>query len=97
MGKKLTDEVIEKVAELTLNSIHPINDIRGSASYRRKISHIISIRALQAIAHQSYQIPNNKPVLLMGHQKRANSLKNTTCEQCSLLFRTRGNSNWTNK
>lgn len=77
-GRKLTDEVIEKAAELTLNAIRPINDVRASASYRRAMSRVIARRALQEIAAQSYHVPSASPVLLVEKDRRANPAKNTT-------------------
>ncbi len=78
MGKKLTDEVIEKAAELTLNATRPINDVRASAAYRRAVSRVIARRALQAIAAQSHHVPGTSPVLLVEKDHRANPAENTT-------------------
>lgn len=78
MGKKLTDEVIEKAAELTLNATRPINDVRASAAYRRAVSRVIARRALQAIAAQSHHVPSAPPVLLAEKDRRADPVENTT-------------------
>jgi len=77
IGKRLSDEVIEKAAELVLGAIRPINDIRASASYRRAMSRVITRRALQAIATQSNTIPAVTPVLLEEKQSKVNPPERT--------------------
>jgi carbon-monoxide dehydrogenase medium subunit len=50
VGKKLTPEVIEQAAALAVNSVQPISDIRGSASYRRSLVKVCVERSLKPIA-----------------------------------------------
>ena len=69
-GKKLNDEVIAKAAELTMNASRPIDDVRGSASYRREIVRVITARGLKSIRdkHEQDNFPRD-PVLLWGKEK----------------------------
>ncbi|MGA7193411.1 MAG: FAD binding domain-containing protein [Anaerolineales bacterium] len=69
-GKKLSDEVIAKAAELTMNASRPIDDVRGSASYRREIVRVITARGLKSIRDKREQdgFPRD-PVLLWGKEK----------------------------
>jgi carbon-monoxide dehydrogenase medium subunit len=48
-GKKLTDEIIAEAARLTMNASKPIDDIRGSAAYRREMVRVCAARGLKSI------------------------------------------------
>ncbi len=67
IGKELTDQVIERAAELARNAARPIDDIRSSADYRREMVRVFTARALQAIHNGREQagMPAN-PVTLMS-------------------------------
>jgi xanthine dehydrogenase iron-sulfur cluster and FAD-binding subunit A len=67
IGKRLDESTIKAAAELAVSAAVPISDIRGTASYRRNITRVISRRALQDIAknQQGSALPA-KPVLLWG-------------------------------
>ncbi len=69
-GKKLSDDVISKAAELTMNASRPIDDVRGSASYRREMVRVITSRGLRSIRDKREQdgYPRD-PVLLWGKDK----------------------------
>jgi xanthine dehydrogenase iron-sulfur cluster and FAD-binding subunit A len=69
-GKKLSDDVISKAAELTMNASRPIDDVRGSASYRREMVRVITSRGLKSIRDKREQdgFPRD-PVLLWGKEK----------------------------
>jgi len=49
VGKQLTDAVIAEAAILTMNSCKPIDDIRGSAVYRREMVRVCTQRGLKAV------------------------------------------------
>jgi len=68
-GRKLTDDVISKAAELAMNASRPIDDVRGSASYRREMVRVITSRGLKAIRDKREQdgFPRD-PVLLWGKE-----------------------------
>jgi xanthine dehydrogenase iron-sulfur cluster and FAD-binding subunit A len=65
--KKLTDENIAQAAELAVESATPIDDVRGSASYRREMVRVITKRGLIAIrdGNEEAGMPQ-KPILLVG-------------------------------
>ena len=44
VGKELTEEVITEAARLAMEASHPIDDIRGSAAYRREMAPIRETR-----------------------------------------------------
>jgi xanthine dehydrogenase iron-sulfur cluster and FAD-binding subunit A len=48
-GKKLTDSTIAAAAELVMSAGRPIDDIRGSAAYRREMLRVLASRALRSL------------------------------------------------
>ncbi|NUQ85769.1 MAG: FAD binding domain-containing protein [Anaerolineales bacterium] len=80
-GKQLTDEIIEEAARLTMNAAKPIDDIRGSAAYRREMVRVCTKRGLRSIldAHEGREqaeMPSD-PVLLWGKQKADGRMQKT--------------------
>ncbi len=71
-GKKLNDDVIAKAAELTMNASRPIDDVRGSASYRREMVRVLTSRGLKSIRDKREQdgFPRD-PILLWGKKDGA--------------------------
>ncbi len=67
IGKTLTDETIEQAARLAANAARPIDDLRGSADYRRYLVSTLVRRGLRALREPREQasVPEN-PVLLWG-------------------------------
>jgi carbon-monoxide dehydrogenase medium subunit len=65
--KKLTKKNIAQAAELAMLAAHPIDDVRGSASYRHEMVRVITSRGLTAILEGTEQkgMPKN-PILLWG-------------------------------
>ena len=45
-GKELTEEVILEAAKLAMDASRPIDDIRGSAAYRREMVRVCTMRGL---------------------------------------------------
>jgi len=67
VGKQLTDEVIEEAALLTMNACKPIDDIRGSAAYRREMVRVCTLRGLRAVRDGQEQVGMpTEPILLWG-------------------------------
>jgi len=66
-GKPLTDEVIEEAARLTMHASKPIDDIRGSAAYRREMVRVCTLRGLRSVrdGHEQAGMPT-EPILLWG-------------------------------
>jgi len=69
-GKQLTDDVIEGAARLTMNASRPIDDIRGSAAYRREMVRVSVMRGLRSLLKGEEQtgMPR-EAVLLWGKDK----------------------------
>ncbi len=68
-GKKLTEDVIAEAARLTTDASKPIDDIRGSAAYRREMVRVCTARGLRSIRDGQEQagMPSDA-VLLWGKQ-----------------------------
>lgn len=66
-GKQLSDEVIEEAAHLTMQASKPIDDIRGSAAYRREMVRVCTKRGLKSLRNGENQagVPDDA-VLLWG-------------------------------
>ena len=66
-GKPLTDDVFEEAARITMNGCQPIDDIRGSAAYRREMVRVCTLRGLKALREGQEQtgMPS-EPILLWG-------------------------------
>jgi carbon-monoxide dehydrogenase medium subunit len=64
-GKVLSDEIIAQAAELAMKAAHPIDDIRGSAAYRRAMVRVLVMRALRQLrkGDERSLVPES-PVLL---------------------------------
>lgn len=67
-GKQLTDDVIAQASSLAAGDAQPINDIRGSAAYRRQQLRVMVKRALIALrdGRQADYLPND-PTMLWGN------------------------------
>jgi carbon-monoxide dehydrogenase medium subunit len=68
-GKELTEETITEAARLAMEASRPIDDIRGSAAYRREMVRVCTARGLRALLKGDEQagVPS-EPVLLWGKE-----------------------------
>jgi carbon-monoxide dehydrogenase medium subunit len=82
-GKELTEEVITHAGDLAANAARPIDDIRGSAAYRRAMVKTLVLRELRQLRDGTWksQVPES-PVLLWGkqaavykHRKNSSSIR----------------------
>lgn len=71
-GKELTEEVIGEAARLSMEASRPIDDIRGSAAYRREMVRVCTARGLRSLLKGEEQaaVPL-EPVLLWGRESSA--------------------------
>jgi xanthine dehydrogenase iron-sulfur cluster and FAD-binding subunit A len=73
-GKELTDEVITRTAELASAASRPIDDIRGSAAYRKAMVNVLVKRGLGSLRDgQEQSLVPETPVLLSAKVKRRTS------------------------
>ncbi|MEE8357588.1 MAG: FAD binding domain-containing protein [Anaerolineales bacterium] len=73
-GKILSEETIDKAADLAREAASPIDDIRGSAAYRQEITRVLVKRGLTQLLHgeEANRLPED-PVLLWGKTQDPNS------------------------
>ena len=62
---------MEEAARLTMNASKPIDDLRGSAAYRREMVRVCTLRGLRSLREGEEQkgMPTN-PILLWGASNR---------------------------
>ncbi len=91
-GKNLTDEVITRTAELTREAATPIDDIRGSADYRREMVRVFTVRALKSLltGDELAGMPA-EPVTLMGKPQTIKNIQPGTRHVDGSLIQTRIN------
>lgn len=64
-GKSLEEQVIEAAAELASNATNPINDIRSSLAYRKKVVKVVTQRLLRTIAQSQERKDFPKDAVLL--------------------------------
>jgi xanthine dehydrogenase iron-sulfur cluster and FAD-binding subunit A len=71
-GRFLDEEVIRSAGDLVMGDVRPIDDLRGSARYRKVISGVIARRALTAIwnGQEKAGMPEH-PILLRSSSSQA--------------------------
>ena len=69
-GQTLTEEVIARAADLAAAAARPIDDLRGSAAYRREMVRVLTRRGLKSLLEGQEQAGfPSAPVLLWGQSK----------------------------
>ncbi len=71
VGKSLSDDVINEAANLAMQEATPIDDVRGTAAYRKEMVRVNTARGLRSLRDGNYQVgfPSD-PVLLWGADKK---------------------------
>lgn len=65
VGQYLSDAAIQESSELAAQEASPIDDVRGTAEYRREMVRVCVARAMRQIRDNQYDLPE-KPVMLWG-------------------------------
>lgn len=67
VGQSLTDAVIARAAQLAAQAAKPIDDVRGSAAYRRYAVEVYTRRALKSLRNgEERDFLPNQPIMLWG-------------------------------
>lgn len=80
-GKPLDDETIKKAASLAMEAAKPIDDIRGSAAYRKEMIRVLVKRNLLAISKNDEDTLPEDPVLLSGAKPASKELTSISGRQ----------------
>ena len=74
IGKALMDDVIDEASRLAMNAASPIDDVRGTAAYRRDMVRVFVARALRQMRDGTERddFPA-KPIMLWGKRPTPNS------------------------
>ncbi|MCC6299383.1 MAG: FAD binding domain-containing protein [Anaerolineales bacterium] len=85
-GKPLTDEIIAEAARVTMDASTPIDDIRGSAAYRREMVRVCTSRGLKSIrdGQEKEGMPSDA-VLLWGKQKAESGTQSRHAPSSNLI------------
>ena len=67
-GKTLKEDIISQAAAMTMEAARPIDDIRASASYRREMVRVLTLRGLRSLLTNKMKddFPQ-EPILLWGN------------------------------
>jgi xanthine dehydrogenase iron-sulfur cluster and FAD-binding subunit A len=78
-GQRLSAESIARAGELAAQDARPIDDIRGSAAYRRAMVRTLVMRALRQIKDNSWleTVPEDPVILVAGNDPPHSPLKAT--------------------
>ena len=75
-GRSLDEASIAQAAQLAMQAARPIDDIRGSAAYRREMVRVCVSRSLHALANSEERAGfPEQPVLLWGEKRNGGSEK----------------------
>jgi len=78
--KKLNEKNIAQAAELAMQASSPIDDVRGSAAYRREMIRVITARGLRAIRDENEQAGMPRKPILLRNKKSAKKYLQTALE-----------------
>ena len=56
IGKKLDDGTLERAGQAAAEDCDPVGDLRGSADYKRRMAHVMTVRALRAAAKEAERV-----------------------------------------
>ncbi len=87
-GKKLSEDIITEAARLTMNASKPIDDIRGSAAYRREMVRVCTARGLRSVRDGQEQAGMPSDAVLLWGKTTMDNERLTTHETPSSAIET---------